>query len=282
MTKGYHMIEKGLALPSPRPGFGVEATRELCEQIISAIKDDVCRHEVQLSVDALEGYVSFNEASSTPSPPHVLETISLARKAGIGRTGGPIRLVASTIDIPANALSFIESRASVREFAEEPVPREVLLNAARSAQAAPCVCNRQAAKIYFLTSEKDRADALHFQNGNRGFGDQSPVVAIITMDTAEMFEPTERYQHWIDGGLFAQNFLLAIHAQGYGACPLNWSAPITRDMGIRKLGYIKESESIIMMVAIGALKREYKVARSERRATSEIVRFVSEEQSSSI
>jgi len=37
ITKYYHMIEKGLALPAPRPGFGHYAIGELCALLDKAI-----------------------------------------------------------------------------------------------------------------------------------------------------------------------------------------------------------------------------------------------------
>ncbi|MBE5269859.1 nitroreductase family protein [Stenotrophomonas sp. B2] len=273
MTKYYHMVEKGLALPQPRPGFGAEMTRDLGDQMERAMRDGICAHEVQLSADALDTYMAFNAEMGTPSPSHVTQSVVSARNAGFAPSGSALKHMKVRQQDSEIHLAFLRSRSSVRGFGDGAVPQEVLLKAAQAAQFAPCVCNRQAGRLYFLTTEEQKRKALSYQKGNRGFGDTAAVIAIVTVDIAEMLEPTERYQHWIDGGLFAQNFLLGIHAQGYGACPLNWSAPITRDIGIRKLGYIPDSESIIMMVAIGPLKDEYSVARSERRPLADIAHF---------
>ncbi|MFY0185821.1 nitroreductase family protein [Stenotrophomonas sp. PUT21] len=276
MTKHYHMVEKGLALPAPRPGFGVEVTKRLSAQMESALLDGICDHEVLLSADALESYAAFNRRNAATSHHAVAAILENVRNRGVEVTDQAVKFPEPrTVDARSN-LSLLTSRASVRTFSGMPVPRDVLLQAAIAAQHAPCVCNRQASHIYFLTEKEDREKALSYQNGNRGFGDTADVIAIITVDIAQMLEPIERYQHWIDGGLFAQNFLLAIHAQGYGACPLNWSAPVMCDIGIRKLGYLPPSESIVMMVAIGALKEAYQVARSERRPLSDVAHFVSQ------
>lgn len=274
MTKYYHMVEKGLALPQPRPGFGAQATADLSDQISTALRDGVCIDEVALAADALDSYVAFNSERGHQSPKHVTDVLQDVRRSGIAPSGAALREVSKSPSSNQSNIDFLVSRVSVREYSDAAVPKQVLLEATRAAQSAPCVCNRQAARVYFLTSEQRKAEALRFQKGNRGFGDSAPVIAIITVDIAELLEPIERYQHWIDGGLFAQNFLLGIHAQGYGACPLNWSAPISCDIGIRKLGYIPDSESIIMMIAIGALKPTYKVARSQRRRISDVAHFL--------
>jgi len=115
---------------------------------------------------------------------------------------------------------------------------------------------------------------LACQNGNRGFGDTAPVVALVTVDLRNFLDASERYQGWIDGGLFAMNLLLGIHAQGYGACCLNWSALPAQDKAVRGLGVIPPHESIIMMIAIGGLREKFKVARSPRRGIESVMKII--------
>nr|WP_246870418.1 nitroreductase family protein [Novosphingobium sp. SG707] len=166
------------------------------------------------------------------------------------------------------------SRHSVRHFSDAPVPDEVLTAAARAAQAAPCVCNRQASRVTFARDPQIRSKLLSCQNGNRGFGDTAPIVALITTDLRSFMEPSERYQAWIDGGLFAENLLLAFHAMGYGACPLNWSAMPGQDRQLRALDIVPESEQVIMMVAIGAPHEQSRVARSQRYDVRDVMRLL--------
>ena len=272
ITKQYHRIEKGLALPAPRPGFGESGIKELCVLINKAIAKGVCKNEVTLAVDALVGYRDFNLSHGIQPQQWLTMAVDAATRAGLPHTGNPVK---SATEHSGDMMNMLLSRASVRDFSSAPVPEGVLQNAIRAAQHAPCVCNRQSGRIYLLRDKEIKDTALSYQNGNRGFGNTASAVAIITVDQAEMLEAAERYQHWIDGGMFAQNFLLGVHVQGYGTCPLNWSASVAKDRGIRKaLGFIPQSETIIMLVAVGALKDEYKIARSERRPLSEIARFI--------
>jgi len=54
---------------------------------------------------------------------------------------------------------------------------------------------------------------------------------------------------------------------------LNWSASVAKDRGIRKaLGFVPDAEAIIMLVAIGAVKDNYLVARSERRPVLDVMK----------
>jgi len=274
ITKYYHMIEKGLSLPAPRPGFGYQAVHDLSLLVTQAMRDQLCAHETTLAIDAIFGWRAFNEASGVPIPSWVDALLEDARRAKIPISGLPTKNpVDASGSLGADHLSFLMSRSSVRNFAATDVPSIVLERAVQTAQSAPCVCNRQASRIYFFSDAARKLALFACQNGNRGFGDSVPVLALITVDLREFVEPSERYQGWIDGGMFAMNFLLGLHAQGYGACALNWSALPEQDQRLRKLGVIPEYENVLMMIAIGERKQGLKVARSERRPTAGIVRY---------
>lgn len=276
LVKYYHTIEKGLALPAPRPGFGRLMNQDLCANLRAELSAGNIGEDVQFAIDAVAGYYAFNRAKGTENPPWIAETLALAAFHGIEPKGQPTKEgTVRTGATPDDRLNFILTRHSVRHFAPDPVDDAVLAAAARAAQAAPCVCNRQASKVYFVKDPNLKARMLKCQNGNRGFGDASPVVALVTVDLSAFLDPSERYQAWIDGGLFTMNLLLGLHAQDYGACCLNWSALPARDKALRALGIIPPNETVITMVAIGKLRLEsYLVARSERRSLDEVMRIL--------
>lgn len=273
ITKYYHMIEKGLALPAPRPGFGNQAVHDLSVLVDQAMRDGVCVRETSLAIDAIAGWRAFNLDSGISSPAWADAILDDARRKGINVSGAPVKAGRNKLDVGSHHLDFIQSRSSIRNFSDASVPLEVIERAVRAAQSAPCVCNRQAARIHLVADSKRKQEVLRNQNGNRGFGDSVPIVAVVTIDLREFVEPSERYQGWIDGGMFAMNFLLGIHAQGYGACALNWSALPDQDKSLRKLRIIPEHENVVMMIAVGALKEAFLVARSERRSVDEVIRY---------
>lgn len=275
ITKIYHTIEKGLALPQPRPGFGKENIKNLCEKVRKAIQDGIRDPELVNAIDAISGYADFNSRNALPVAPWIEETLALAATHGIGAGVAPVK--PGTLPTPDHAearLDFIFGRQSVRRYADRPVPDEVLHNAAKAGQAAPCVCNRQASKVYFIRDPETKRQALSLQNGNRGFGDTAPIVAIVVVDLRNFLDASERYQGWIDGGLFTMNMLLGFHAQGYGACCLNWSALPAQDKRLRKLGIIQPHESVITMVAVGAPADDYVVARSPRKPLADVCTII--------
>ncbi|KPF89739.1 hypothetical protein IP83_01620 [Novosphingobium sp. AAP93] len=143
------------------------------------------------------------------------------------------------------------------------------------AQTAPSVCNRQAGRIHIVEDAATRDRWLRYQNGNRGFGETMGALAVVTVDLRAFLEPEERFQGWIDGGLFAMNFIMGLHAQRLGSCCLNWSSPVGNDREFHRVSGIPDQERIIMFIAIGELRDDFVVARSPRRSLESVVTFVS-------
>ncbi|MEM7316122.1 MAG: nitroreductase family protein, partial [Planctomycetota bacterium] len=152
----------------------------------------------------------------------------------------------------------------------EPVDISVIKTAVRIAQKTPSVCNRQSGRVHIYGSEADKTRVLSHQAGNRGFGNQAAYVLIVTADLRCFASPGERFQSWIDGGMFAMSLIYALHAQGLGSCALNWSATSDRDIRMRKDAGIPDNEVVMMMISVGRLPESFPVARSPRKPLEEV------------
>jgi nitroreductase len=274
ITKFYHMVEKGLALPSPRPGFGHYAIGELCVLLDSEIAQGVRAPHVGKALECLQAYADFNAANGGETPAAVFHTLKQGAAAGIGCTSDAVKAVTREEIREATAFDverFLATRFSVRQFAGGTIDRTTIEAAARMAQSAPSVCNRQSARVHVITDPARRAALLRFQNGNRGFGETASALAIITCDLTHFVEPSERYQAWVDGGLFAMTFALALHGLGLGSCFLNWSSPSDNDQRFRKAMPLGETETVITFLAIGTLPEQFTVARSPRKPLDDVL-----------
>lgn len=107
---------------------------------------------------------------------------------------------------------------------------------------------------------------LGIQGGSRGFGDNIPALALVTVSLRSYWGVWERHQGWIDGGLFAMSFMLGLpHAEGLGSVALNWSKAPDRDRALRQaLPDLRPDEAIIMFIGFGHLPDEFHVAASPR------------------
>jgi nitroreductase len=188
-------------------------------------------------------------------------------------TGGTVPLTRDEIkrvtDFDFEAFAF--ARHSVRNYAPDPVAPELIERAVRVAQRAPSVCNRQAGRAH-VYMEKPRVDEiLSYQLGHRGFGHTVPCVMVITADLQSYYKPGERFQGWVDGGLFTMSLIFGLHAQGLGTCCLNWNVTRVDDLPMRAAAGIPDNEVVITMLAVGHLPDEIRVAESPRRPIDEVL-----------
>tara|TARA_R110000851_G_scaffold181511_2_gene330014 strand:+ start:527433 stop:528236 length:804 start_codon:yes stop_codon:yes gene_type:complete len=166
--------------------------------------------------------------------------------------------------------SFFLSRFSLREFSPRSIDDQTLQRAIKMAMKSPSVCNRQAWHVYDIDDPLLIEKALTLQSGNRGFGHKISKLLIITSDLKAFFSSKERYQHWIDGGLFSMSLILAFHSLGISSCCLNWSQGASADIKLRRALPIKPEHSVIMMLTIGYPNVANKVCQSPRRPLEEI------------
>jgi nitroreductase len=96
-------------------------------------------------------------------------------------------------------------------------------------------------------------------------------VIIVTSDLRYFTGTAERYQGWIDGGMFSMLLLLALHAQGVGAVSLNWSVNNERDRELRNAVAIPEYERVIMLIGCGHPTPEALIPVSARRRADDVV-----------
>lgn len=278
MTARYHSIEKGLSLKQPRVGFG----KERIDQLMSNAMDYAALYGVddtiKIVVSVLKSYCAFNLAHGHTDA-HLLTRIEKlsnmkggAESCELGQAGWLEETKESiTRYSKVDIKNFFLKRYSIRNFAKEPVDLEDIKAAVVMAQKTPSVCNRQSSKVYVYGSGPTMVKALELQKGNKGFEDQIDKLLIVTSDVQHFIAVGERNQGWIDGGMFAMSLIYALHSLGLGTCCLNWSAEKDRDQKLRALTGIGPSECIIMMIAVGQLPSQLRVAASPRKRIQDVL-----------
>ncbi|WP_354002502.1 nitroreductase family protein [Agromyces larvae] len=252
----YHSVEKALSLRSPRRPFGASVDARLSRYLPEARARAPQAAYVQSAAAAQEALHDWNVGNAlddgvAPSPTH------LAAEA--------------RLDDP---FAFFTTRHSVRNF-QGSIPSDEILNTAITlATRSPSVCNRQPWLVRFYSGEAKRG-ILRYQDGNRGFGDEIPKVALVSVDLGYFVGLGERNQAWIEGGIFSSTLVWALHALGVDTCMLNLSLRNGRAQKLRAAAGMRPSEVPITMIAIGYASTGARVARSVRRQETEIVRSAS-------
>ena len=170
--------------------------------------------------------------------------------------------------------SFAKKRHSVRQFTHEEVSNDVIEHAVRVAQTAPSVCNRQSNRVHVCKRQDRIKEILSCQQGNRGFGHQVPLVFIVTSSLSHFLSIGERNQCWIDGGLFLMTLIYGLQDQGIATCCLNWSVEKERDLELRQIAGIPDSENIVCLLAAGYPPEHCQVACSARRPLTEVLQYI--------
>ncbi|MDA9136024.1 nitroreductase family protein [Ascidiaceihabitans sp.] len=278
MVLYYHVIEKGLSFENRKPSFGLEVFGNLIDIVNVYIELGYNKNEIQFKTacSIIKKYFDVNN-----QPCEKLNRLRNKLDPEVFDYADPLlggnqtvtkREVLESTNIDFKR--FFTSRHSIREFAEEEVDIKKVLGALELARKYPSVCNRQAVRVYLITSKDNINEHLSYQNGNRGFGDKINKLIIVTADLNVFSRAEERNQPFIDGGIYLMGLLLALHSSGLGAVPLNWSTHKKSDRVYREFSNIKESEVIISFVGIGNLKNEMIVPKSERNNVKDILTVI--------
>ena len=281
MLRISHALEKGMSLPNPRKGYGVQKSTELFVFLKEHLVKHGCDFESQIAVSSILSYLNFQKEAGYEN--NVLSSLEmdvrelLKQYPDLDSSEMPIsglRTISKKEILesaPNNPKNFFFSRQSVRQFKKgAPISEEILEEAAYMAQRAPSVCNRQSCIIRVYTNPDEIKGILEHQDGNSGFGTDCSAVAIISSDLNCFYKSAERNQGFMDGGLFAMSYVYALHSLGLGTCFLNWTMNVFKDMRMRKYINLPENEVLVTLIAIGHIPDDFQVAISPRRKLSDI------------
>jgi nitroreductase len=162
-----------------------------------------------------------------------------------------------------NILEGIYTRRSVREFADQPVEREQLLEIIKAGTWAPSGLNNQPWR-FVIVQKTDVKKELGRQT-NYGFViERAPACIAVFVDRTVMYNDVKDHQAM---GACIQNMLLAAHAMGLGAV---WLGEILKNAGaVRTLLGLPIEMELMAVVPIGYPKAQKH--SSSRKAVSEVL-----------
>ena len=280
IVKRYHVIEKGLTMPSPRLGFGKEVVLDLinlCNQYI----DIYGTTNVQLhnTIAVLLAYIEFHKDKSFTIAENIVTAIKLLSQRVNNSDVLPQQQIHITKeeyfnDINKSFEAFSNSRKSVRNYASKDLPIEKILKAIELARNTPTSCNRQSNRIYIYTNQQKIQEILKLQGGSRGFLELANKLIIVTNELGVYESTRERKQGYIDGGIYTMNLLYALHYNKVVCCVLNCGTTKANDLKIRSLISIRDSEALIVMIACGEAVENFEIASSPRIPTENFIKII--------
>lgn len=146
-----------------------------------------------------------------------------------------------------DALEAIRTRRSIRRFASEPVPDELIRVFLESAMMAPSAGNQQPWH-FIVVSEKHTLLAIAEYHPYAQMLREAPLAVVVCGD--KRLEKHKDY--WIqDCSAAAQNLLLAVHAKGLGAVWLGVHPREERILPTRKLFQLPDDVMPLAIIAVG-------------------------------
>jgi len=274
-----HSLEKGLSLSSVKKAFGTERIRDLDDALSEYTLQNIpiSAVEYRQAISSINKYCEFHEKIFDLDAKAVHPALSKWISKGDDYLIGGTRIVYKRDICKSSSVDFDEfskSRYSIRQFKSGLIDVERLRKSVQIAQKSPSVCNRQSTRVLIVQDSKILKSALDIQAGSKGFTDEIEQVLFVLGDLSCFTGSRERNQVFVDGGLFAMSLLYALHADGLATCSLNWSACRKQDSALRSLYIINDSETIIMMIAVGYMKEQFSVAYSARRDTDDVLRAI--------
>lgn len=271
-----HMLEYGLSLSDPRGGFGLDKGRVLAGEMSRYLKAYGPDAATDNGLGVLSAYVAYNAAqgADVAEVQSLLNELLALNAASSPCVAGSEAVSASAIRAAASCdfMGFMNARHSVRQYDRtRPVELEKIERAVAAAMQSPSSCNRQTTRVLAFTDKDSIRRVLSHHQGNRGFGDQLGGVFVVTVDLRNWNTIGERNQGWVDGGMFAMTLALGLHAEGLGACMLNWSAIMDEDRAMRALLGLDESHVIITLIGFGHMVESFSVPVSKRKPLSQVL-----------
>lgn len=276
ITFHYHSIEKGLSNAHLRLGFGEKAFRELFFAMDKYLELGYPTNDYrfQSAISAIYSYIKLhkeNDFSVDQVENKFYEYAPLLIDEYMNDSGYFKFQKDDLLDYEdENFKNLMENRYSIRDFGTKEIDDNKILNSIQIATKSPSVCNRQSSHVYLIKNQEKLSKALEIQGGLRGNGNNLKKILLITADKEYMNLSKERNQTYIDGGIFVASLLYSLTFNNIATCTLNADFSYKKEIHMRDLLGIKDSEDIISMIAVGSYPEEIKVAKSPRENAASI------------
>jgi nitroreductase len=157
----------------------------------------------------------------------------------------------------------IYTRRSVRQFTEEPVRREHLMEIMKAGTWAPSGLNNQPWRFAAVVDTELKSDIAR-QTKYAQIVEGAAALIAVFVDRVEMYHEVKDHQAM---GACIQNMLLAAHGLGIGAV---WLGEILKNAGaVRSILGLPERLELMAVVALGHPVKKKRT--SSRRPLSEVI-----------
>jgi len=271
-----HTIEKGLSMRNPKKGFGQEKVKRLLERLKLYFNryGEINIEFLSYPLGTIKHYIDYTKSTGVKIDIIEKEFDNLLKvsKLNVPNYAGVVSISKNKIlnECNKNFESLLISRHSIRYFSNAPVEKDLIEEALTLAQRTPSACNRQGWRTHVFQGDLS-IKLIKWQGGSRGFENEIRCSILVTANL-KAFLYYEIHQAYIDGGLYAMNLINALHSLGLGTIPLSCGFTHHKLKQLKEFD-IPENEVPIIIIGVGHLLNNFKVAVSTRKRITETNKF---------
>ena len=267
-----HVLEKGLCTDLTRPFGFYHVDRILF--FADRLKNVAC-FEKDYAVEALRSWKRiFTEKHWLAEiPPEISAAADqlIASVSSESLTNTYRFRRSNLLEAPADYLAFVQSRHSARRFSDKGLSPADVHYAVSAAMTSPSACNRQMCKVHWVTTPAQIEALKPYLQGIGGIALEHSHYFVLTFDMLAFERIGERNQGWLNVGLFAMNFVNALHSRKIGSCFIQWANSNKEEAALKRQLGLNDSERIGVVVVAGAYPEEFDVPASRRKSISEVL-----------
>lgn len=275
-----HVIEKGLSFKNVKFGFGKDIILSIINllSIYKVSGFDINKKVYKVASSTLKEYINYHKNNNYILDKNILEGIKKIELDNFNciNCGGTVEFKKDDLLslYKKDFYTLAKNRYSIRNFTDEKISVDIILESIKLAQKSPSVCNRQGSRVYIIEKESVKQKLLEVHNGNRGFGNLADKILVVTSDLSIFEGVGERNQSFVDSGIFSMSLLYSLTYFGIATCTLNWCTDKNKDKLYRSIVGIKKEENVALMILVGGMPDTFKVAMSVRKDLEDIITIV--------
>ena len=163
------------------------------------------------------------------------------------------------------------ARKSVRYYEDRAVPRDVIEKALAAALQSPSACNRQAFELLLVDDKALLGAASRLPMGSETFAENMQGLVFVIGDLSAYFDERDRHIIYIDGGLMAMSFCLALKTMGVASCIINWPDIAERDASLAQMFDLPPHRRCVFCISIGYADRSVAVPSSCKKTVDSVL-----------
>lgn len=272
----YHVLEKGITMPNRHVPFGLKIAEELVALIDKFESIYGMTSQVEHAVAVLKEYYDIHYKANANKHEEFCLIEKFLRKSNVETSKQLHYERAMYYSCKDKSFpEFAHRRHTIRNYSSKPLDDSKIKEAVELATTAPSACNRQHIRVHCVASKPICERILELQGGNRGFGNLADKILIITADLrSEIAGIRERYDPYVNGGIFVMNLCYALFYYEVAYCILTCSLELGKEAEIRRLANIPENEVVVSMLCCGEPPDEFYIASSPKRNVEDVLVYV--------